>query len=61
MLGEHGLRPKPPILEGDSSTQKIKGFRFKSYWLKIPGFITDEEIKTGISWITPGWISQIWS
>jgi hypothetical protein len=37
-LGEHGLRPKPPILEGDSFTQKIKGFRFESYWLKIPRF-----------------------
>jgi hypothetical protein len=28
----------PLILQGDSCTQKFKGFRFETYWLKIPGF-----------------------
>jgi hypothetical protein len=29
----------PLILQGDTSPRKYKGFRFESYWLKIPGFL----------------------
>lgn len=28
----------PLILQGDSSAQKFKGFRFETYWLKLPWF-----------------------
>jgi hypothetical protein len=29
----------PLILQGNTSPRKYKGFRFESYWLKIPGFL----------------------
>jgi hypothetical protein len=28
----------PLILQGDTAVRKFKGFRFESYWLKLPGF-----------------------
>jgi hypothetical protein len=28
----------PLIVQGDTSVSKFKGFRFESYWLKLPGF-----------------------
>jgi hypothetical protein len=29
---------RPLILKGDTSGKKFKGFRFESYWLKLPAF-----------------------